>query len=130
MANIELRRNTWYATLHVPKDVQHIIGKAKLFETLKTTDKRVAETRAAPLVAKWKARIAAARGQSDPFLEDALMWRGEMQTNPVPEAVHEHIEERAKELARTKGGQDGRIFYAVAIGAQVNRTGFQGGRLV
>ena len=32
MANIELRRNTWYATLHVPKDVQHIIGKAKLFE--------------------------------------------------------------------------------------------------
>jgi hypothetical protein len=30
MANIELRRNTWYATLHVPKDVQHIIGKAKL----------------------------------------------------------------------------------------------------
>ena len=118
MTNIERRRNTWYATLHVPKDVQHIIGKAKLFETLKTTDKRVAETRAAPLVAKWKARIAAARGQSDSFLEDALIWRGEMQTNPVPEAVHEHIEERAKELARTKGGQDGRIFYAVAIGAQ------------
>ena len=67
-ANIERRGHTWFATLHVPKDVQPTLGKSKFFETLKTTDKRIAETRAAPLVAQWKACIAAARGQSDPYI--------------------------------------------------------------
>lgn len=97
MANIERRRNTWFATLHVPKDVQHIIGKSKLFQTLKTTDKRVAETRAAPLVAHWKGQIAKARGQADPFLEEALMWREETQKNDVSEVVQELVEARAQE---------------------------------
>ncbi|MBK1702530.1 tyrosine-type recombinase/integrase [Thiococcus pfennigii] len=74
-SNIERRANTWYATLHVPGDVQHAIGKAKFFQSLKTTDKRVAESRAKPIVAQWKAQIAAARGVSDPFIEEALMWK-------------------------------------------------------
>jgi integrase len=116
MANIERRRNTWYATLHVPKDVQHIIGKAKLFETLKTTDKRVAETRAAPLVAKWKARIAAARGESDPFVDKALMWRQEIETNEAAEVVRDLIEEEAKKFARAQGPDAGAAFYGVATG--------------
>lgn len=73
--NIERRGNTWYATLHVPPDVRHIIGKSKFFDSLKTTDKRIAETRAGPIVAGWKAKIAAARGTSDPFLEEALRLR-------------------------------------------------------
>ena len=31
MPNIELRRNVWYATLHVPADARLAIGKGKVF---------------------------------------------------------------------------------------------------
>lgn len=116
--NIELRRNTWFATLHVPQDVQHVIGKSKLFETLKTTDKRVAETRAAPIVAQWKARIAAARGQSDSFLEAALQWKRDHESNPNPDAVRDHIEVEAIKMAASKGDRAGANFYAIATGLQ------------
>lgn len=118
MANIELRRNTWFATLHVPKDVQHVIGKSKFFQTLQTTDKRVAESRAATLVAQWKARIAAARGQSDPFVEKALMWRQEITTNEAADVVLDFVEEDAKRFARTHGPQAAAAFYGMATGTQ------------
>ena len=98
MPNIELRRNVWYATLHVPADARLAIGKGKLFKSLKTTDKRTAELRAAPLVAQWKARIADARGSSDPFIDHAMMWKREYETNPNPEAVSDFIEDEAKKL--------------------------------
>lgn len=117
-ANIERRGNTWFATLHVPKDVQPTIGKSKFFETLKTTDKRIAETRAAPLVAQWKARIAAARGQSDPYIDSALQWRRDHDTNPSPDVVRSFIEDEARKLAQTKGSEAGATFYAIATGAQ------------
>ena len=81
--NIERRGNTWYATLHVPEDVRHIIGKSKFFQSLKTTDKRVAENRAAPIVAAWKAQIQAARGISDPFMEEALRLRSVIEKAPA-----------------------------------------------
>lgn len=117
-ANIERRGHTWFATLHVPKDVQPTIGKSKFFETLKTTDKRIAETRAAPLVAQWKARIAAARGQSDPFIDSALQWRKDHDTNPSPDVVRSLIEDEARKLAQTKGDEAGAQFYAIATGTQ------------
>ncbi|MDI3512781.1 MAG: hypothetical protein PWP40_10 [Rhodocyclaceae bacterium] len=94
--NIEQRGNTWYATLHVPEDVRHKIGKTKLFQSLKTTDKREAEKRRDAIIAQWKARIAAARGQSDPFLEAALMWRKEHSENEHPEVIRDFIEEEAQ----------------------------------
>lgn len=117
-ANIERRGNTWFATLHVPKDVQTSIGKTKFFETLKTTDKRIAQTRAAPLVAQWKARIAVARGQSDPFIDSALQWRRDYDTNPNPDVVRDFIEEEARKLSETKGTEAGATFYAIATGTQ------------
>lgn len=117
-ANIERRGHTWFATLHVPKDVQPTLGKSKFFETLKTTDKRIAETRAAPLVAKWKARIAAARGQSDPFIDSALQWRKDHDANPSPDIVRAFIEDEARKLAQTKGDEAGAQFYAIATGMQ------------
>lgn len=117
-ANIERRGHTWFATLHVPKDVQPTLGKSKFFETLKTTDKRIAETRAAPLVAQWKARIAAARGQSDPYIDSALQWRRDHDANPAPDVVRSFIEDEARKLAQTKGNEAGATFYAIATGAQ------------
>ena len=118
MPNIELRRNVWYATLHVPADARLAIGKGKLFKSLKTTDKRTAELRAAPLVAQWKARIADARGSSDPFIDQAMMWKREYETNPNPEAVSDLIEDEAKKLEEKHGQGTGVAFHAVATGRQ------------
>lgn len=117
-SNIERRRNTWYATLHVPEDVRQRIGKSKLFQSLKTTDKRVAEERARPIIAQWKAQIAAARGNADPFLEEALMWRREYEENEHPIVVREFIEEEAKKVAERQGPEVGKTFYALATGIQ------------
>ncbi|MBS0176009.1 MAG: tyrosine-type recombinase/integrase [Nitrospira sp.] len=116
--NIEQRGNTWYATLHVPEDVRHKIGKAKLFQSLKTTDKREAEKRRDAIIAQWKARIAAARGQSDPFLEAALMWRKEHSENEHPDVIRDFIEEEAQKVAERQGPEAGKTFYALATGIQ------------
>lgn len=80
------------------------------------TDKRVAETRAAPLIAKWKARIAAARGESDPFVDKALMWRQEIETNEAADVVRDLIEEEAKKFASAQGPDAGAAFYGMATG--------------
>ena len=117
-SNIERRRNTWYATLHVPEDVRQRIGKSKLFQSLKTTDKRVAEERARPIIAQWKAQIAAARGNADPFLEEALMWRREYEEHDQPIVVREFIEQEADRIAASRGSDAGKTFYAVATGIQ------------
>jgi integrase len=122
--NLELRGNTWYATLHIPKDVQLKLGKSKFFQTLKTTDKRVAERRRDPLIAQWKAMIAAARGQSDPYLESALKWRREYESNDNPMVVRDFIEEEAKRIAQEKGREVSSTFYTTAVGAVTPLTTF------
>lgn len=129
--NIERRGNTWYATLHIPSDVRHIIGKSKYFESLKTTDKRVAETRAAPIVANWKAKIAAARGTSDPFLEEALRLKSIIEKAPT-EAEPGHYSQRDLELdaARTianhasKDDNERALFHAIATGQETLLSSF------
>ena len=112
MPHIERRANRWYATLHVPPDVREVLGKSKFLQSLRTTDKRVAERRVRPLIAVWKEQIAAARGQApDTFIADALMWRHEHETNDAPDVVEDFIIEAAK-----KHGADGPSFYRIALG--------------
>lgn len=123
-SNIERRRNTWYATLHVPEDARQRIGKSKLLLSLKTTDKRVAEERARPIIAQWKAQIAAARGNADPFLEEALMWRREYEEHDQPIVVQEFIEQEADRIAASRGSEAGKTFYAVATGIQTPMDAF------
>lgn len=129
--NIERRGNTWYATLHVPTDVRHIIGKSKFFQSLKTTDKRVAETRAAPLVASWKAQIDAARGISDPFLEEALRLRNivdKVSADADPghysqlDIELEAVAEIADQI--TKDEADRKLFRDIATGKQTLLSSF------
>jgi len=129
--NIERRGNTWFATLHVPEDVRNIIGKSKFFQSLKTTDKRVAETRAAPLVASWKAQIQAARGISDPFIEKALHLRTIVEKAPA-EAEPGHYSKRDLELEAAqeiadqlaKDEADKKLFLDIARGNQTLLTSF------
>lgn len=116
--NIERRGNTWYATLHVPKDVQITLGKTKFFQTLKTTDKRLAESRAAPLVALWKAEIAAARGQTDPYLEALQLRRDYESEGENQDVLRDHIEAVAEQFGKGKSSQAASDFYAIATGLQ------------
>ena len=60
--NAEKRFNVWYATLTVPVDVRHIIGKAKFFQSTQTENVKEAALRVSLLVEGWKAQIAKARG--------------------------------------------------------------------
>lgn len=129
--NIERRGNTWFATLHVPEDVRHIIGKSKFFQSLKTTDKRVAETRAAPIVAAWKAQIQAARGISDPFIEEALRLRTIIQAAPA-DADPGHDSQRDLELEAaqqiadqiTQDDAERKLFLDIATGKQTLLSNF------
>ena len=112
MPNIERRGNRWYATLHIPPDVRQALGKSKFLQSLKTSDKRIAERHAGLLIPVWKEKITAARGQApDTFIAEALMWRSEYQTNEAQIEVRELIEDAAKERHT-----DGPTFYRIATG--------------
>lgn len=117
MPNIERRKNTWYATLHVPSDVRLKLGTSKLFKSLQTTDKRIAEQRASVIVAKWKADIQAARGNADPFISEALDWRGDLLRSENQEVLDsvllEHVEEK---IAPRYGHEAAKSFYNIAAG--------------
>jgi integrase len=117
MPNIEKRRNVWYATLHVPGDVRLQLGKSKLFQSLKTTDKRTAETRAAVVVAKWKAEIAQARGTSDPFLNEAMNWRRSVEQHDDKDLAESILLEHVETVVEpVKGFQTAKQFYDIASG--------------
>ncbi len=122
MPNIERRNNTWFATLHVPPDVVEVLGKRKFFQTLKTTDKRTAESRAAVVVAGWKAQIQLARGSSDPFIDEAMDWRQAISNTSDPEdidALECGLEDRIEShIEPTYGQEEAGRFYAIASGKQ------------
>lgn len=60
---ILLQRKCWYARLGIPAELRpHFNGKRELKETLKTSDKRVAELKAMKLVGGWKLQFDALRG--------------------------------------------------------------------
>jgi integrase len=70
--SIELRHLTYFAYLDVPKDERKGIGRRIFRQTLQTDSRSVAERRAAPLIAQWKAEIARAR--EEPNHNDARYW--------------------------------------------------------
>jgi len=66
--------NVWYAALTVPRDVRHVIGKVRFFQSTQTGSATLAAPRVAILVALWQAQIAKARGSlPDP---KATFWEG------------------------------------------------------
>lgn len=61
MSHLEKRKDRYYATLPIPKDVREEFGKFKFFKTTGTGDKRKAQIEANRLVVGWQAEIEAAR---------------------------------------------------------------------
>lgn len=121
MPNIELRNNTWFATLHVPQDVRETIGKSKLIRTLKTTDKRLAQERALPILAEWKAMIRNARGGTDSFTSDALQWRESVRNakdDHHRETAEMLVVDKAEALEKTKGYSAAKEFADIALGVR------------
>jgi hypothetical protein len=62
---LEKQYNTYSAVLKIPKDLRQHFGKRAFKQSLKTSDKAVANAQAGPIVLKWKAEIEAARGMTD-----------------------------------------------------------------
>lgn len=60
---IRLRHQTYMARLQIPKDVQGVFGKVAFTKSLKTSDPRLAERLAQPLVAQWQTMIDRARNK-------------------------------------------------------------------
>lgn len=117
--HLEHKYNTYFAVLYVPKDVQHIIGKTKFFETTGTSDLKVAQLFAAHKVIEWKAAIALARTKTDdPILKSALELNRRLKTSPRL-LVEEVIEEETAKIAQ-QYGKNGKLisetFHAVATG--------------
>ena len=64
MQYAEKRFHIWYAKLTVPRDVQHIIGKVRFFQSTQTSSATQAAPCVAILVGLWKAQIFKARGST------------------------------------------------------------------
>lgn len=129
---IELRYRTYFAYLDVPVDVRAQLGRRVFRHRLQTDSPSVAGRRAAPIVAQWRAVIAAARNQ--PNSNDAKFWRDALRAAKTEEQralVLEHIEAAAWEVGAVHVDQVGdppsshpeaQRFYAEATGARVPTT--------
>ena len=61
MSHLEKRKDRYYATLVIPKDVRDEFGKFKFFKSTGSGDKRKAQIEATKLVAGWQSEIEATR---------------------------------------------------------------------
>jgi hypothetical protein len=101
--HLELRYQTYFAILVVPKDVRHIIGKFKFYETTGTGDIKIAQSLATLKVIKWKSEIALARtNTSDPIINSAIELNRMLKTSPS-HIVQEVIEEETSRIAYQEG---------------------------
>lgn len=82
------QHKTYFAYLNVPKDVRHDVGKSAFKQTLKTSDLKEAELRAAILVSQWKTEINKARGKSTDWEYQALKIREEVLSAESPANVN------------------------------------------
>ena len=113
---LELRYRTYFAVLYVPKDVQHIIGKLKFYETTGTGDTRIAESIAAMKVIKWKAEIANARtATDDPIIGSAIELNRMLRTSPT-HLVRDVIAEESARIVHKEGELISTVFSEVATG--------------
>ena len=72
--HIVRRGDRLFATLIVPKDVQHLLGRTRFIKALETDSPGTARRRTPPLVAQWKAEIGAARARATGELHADIAW--------------------------------------------------------
>jgi integrase len=92
--NVRLIRGTYYARVHVPEDVRDSFGgKVQLQETLQTGDIREAYILGAPVIARFKREITAARQRTI----------GQVQTMPARIALADWATKEGLKLPPTDG---------------------------
>ena len=64
---LEMQYNTYSTVLKIPKDLRKHFGKRAFKQSLKTSDKAVANAQAGPIVLKWKAENRSGPRQSSPI---------------------------------------------------------------
>lgn len=122
--HLELRHKTYFALLVVPKDVRHIIGKSKFFETTGTGDLKIAQSLATLKVIKWKAEIASARTKTaDPDINSAIELRRMLKTTPT-HMVQDVIEAETSRIENEIGPLSAETFNAIATGKRKPMTNF------
>lgn len=88
--------STWYVRMAVPADVRAAFGgRSKLIKTTGTSNKTEAMNRRLPILAQWKADIAAAREGKVAARE---MWRQEVVDGSV--AFRQHVDARLVDAVR------------------------------
>jgi integrase len=122
--HLELRHKTYFALLVVPKDVRHIVGKSKFFETTGTGDLKIAQSLATLKVIKWKADIAAARTKtSDPDINSAIELQRMFKTTPA-HMVQDVIEGETSRIENEIGLLSAETFNVLATGKRKPLTSF------
>jgi len=102
--------------LVVPKDVRHIVGKSKFFETTGTGDPRIAQSLATLKVIKWKAEIATARTKTtDPYVNSAIELNRMLKTTPA-HMVQDVIEAETSRIENEIGLLSAETFNVIATG--------------
>jgi len=115
-SHLELRHKTYFALLVVPKDVRHIVGKSKFFETTGTGDPRIAQSLATLKVIKWKAEIATARTKTtDPYVNSAIELNRMLKTTPA-HMVQDVIEAETSRIENEIGLLSAETFNVIATG--------------
>ena len=116
---LQLRYNTYYAVYYVPKDVRHIINKAKFYQSTQTGDIKLATHRAQALVVAWKAEVASARAHSeDPIINSALDLLKQLKEEGKRHWVKEIIQEEESLIREKLGDMHADIFKNIATGEQ------------
>jgi integrase len=116
-SHVELRYNTYYAVLQVPKDVRGVLGKVKFYKSTETRDLVLAEKRAAALVLSWKQQIEAARFTvEDPILASALDLMRQGKESGKRLLVADLIDEEEDVIRMQHGGVAADVFRSVATG--------------
>lgn len=122
--HLELRYRTYFALLVVPKDVRHIIGKSKFFETTGTGDLKIAQSIATLKVIKWKSEIASARTRtSDPVINSAIELNRMFQSTPA-HMVRDVIDEETTRIENEIGQITSETFNTIATGKRKPLTSF------
>ena len=116
---LQLRYNTFYAVYYVPKDVKHIIKKAKFYQSTQTSDIKLATQRAQALVVAWKAEVASARAHSDdPIIQSALDLLNHLKEEGKRHWVVDIIDEEESLIREKLGDTSADIFKSIAMGKQ------------
>ncbi len=115
--HLELRHNTYFAVLYIPKDVRHVFGKNKFYKSTGTGDQKTAQVVAGQLVLGWKNQITAARYRPEDRLSiSAYSLRNQSQNRVTGHLVKDTIDEEESRIRYEEGDKNADFFSDIARG--------------